>query len=940
MVLIERDEQLAHLTDLCARARRGQGQVALVTGAVAGGKSALLTALGEHVTGSGGRFLLASAARVDAEVPFGVMAQLFQGLPAEEQLAGQLTGSWPAGDQARALIQQQSCAALLRLAGSRHLVVAVDDIRHADPESLHCLLQLARRLSTARIALVLTDSPRLRPGHPCVHAELLRHPFYSSLTLPPLSARGVSRVLDARLGPAADGLAGECIAATGGNPLLVRAIVEDQAGPGGGPAEPLRIGDHFSQAVLSCLERHDDVVRQVARGLAVCAETASPQLLAGLLDMPPELAAGAIRLLDETGLVSAGRLRHHRIRHAVVSDMPPGERRQLHRRAAELLYRDGALPAVVATHLIEADCGDAPWAVQVLRQAADRAMAAGQHRVAAACLRLAVRSGGNRRDRAKTTAMLVKAQWQVSPLAVAGHLSELAQAVRADAVPAREALVIIPYLLWHGQLDDAVECLSLADTTRPPRLPLRRAAEVLTSWFSLEHGGDGGRPPAADLPDSGVSASIDPLWQAVLVLARAMLGAAGADTRGAEQILQRCELERATFGPVAAALAALICAGQPSRAANWAGLFLSRPVLREYPAWHVILGALGAEAARRAGDLALAREQASAALDAMPPQAWGVAVGLPLATILLAAAEEADFAAASRYLAVPVPRAMLDTPIGLLYLRARGRYHLATGRSQAALSDFQSCADLMTRRRLEQPVLVPWRLEMARAHLSLGQAGAASSLVSEQLRAGRLDAASHGLALRLLAATVASQPGRASLLTEAVELLERSDDRVELAHALADLGLALHAAGEVAQAAAMTARAVELSQATGARLLRCHPYPAVQPAACDIAPAGQVSRLSDAERRVATLAAEGHTNRMIAGQLYITVSTVEQHLTRIYKKLDIKSRADLPGRFPGQDAWRAGPGHAGPALITEPVMIRPAARHRPAMAAVSYGGRA
>ncbi|MGW7290569.1 LuxR C-terminal-related transcriptional regulator, partial [Streptomyces sp. NPDC054847] len=51
--------------------------------------------------------------------------------------------------------------------------------------------------------------------------------------------------------------------------------------------------------------------------------------------------------------------------------------------------------------------------------------------------------------------------------------------------------------------------------------------------------------------------------------------------------------------------------------------------------------------------------------------------------------------------------------------------------------------------------------------------------------------------------------------------------------------------------------------------------------------------LTDAERRVAVLAARGSTNRAIAARLYVTPSTVEQHLTRIYRKLRVTSRADL-----------------------------------------------
>ena len=54
--------------------------------------------------------------------------------------------------------------------------------------------------------------------------------------------------------------------------------------------------------------------------------------------------------------------------------------------------------------------------------------------------------------------------------------------------------------------------------------------------------------------------------------------------------------------------------------------------------------------------------------------------------------------------------------------------------------------------------------------------------------------------------------------------------------------------------------------------------------------------LTAAERRVAGLVAEGRTNREVAAQLFTTVGTVEVHLTRIYRKLDLRSRTDLARR--------------------------------------------
>ncbi|MFF1799213.1 response regulator transcription factor, partial [Kitasatospora sp. NPDC058263] len=57
--------------------------------------------------------------------------------------------------------------------------------------------------------------------------------------------------------------------------------------------------------------------------------------------------------------------------------------------------------------------------------------------------------------------------------------------------------------------------------------------------------------------------------------------------------------------------------------------------------------------------------------------------------------------------------------------------------------------------------------------------------------------------------------------------------------------------------------------------------------------AGFLDQLSPSEQRVALLAAQGETNQRIARSLSITVSTVEQHLTRTYRKLRVAGRSEL-----------------------------------------------
>ena len=55
--------------------------------------------------------------------------------------------------------------------------------------------------------------------------------------------------------------------------------------------------------------------------------------------------------------------------------------------------------------------------------------------------------------------------------------------------------------------------------------------------------------------------------------------------------------------------------------------------------------------------------------------------------------------------------------------------------------------------------------------------------------------------------------------------------------------------------------------------------------------------LTPAERRIAELATSGMTNRDVAATLYISLKTVEANLTQIYRKLGIRSRAQLAAKL-------------------------------------------
>jgi DNA-binding CsgD family transcriptional regulator len=156
----------------------------------------------------------------------------------------------------------------------------------------------------------------------------------------------------------------------------------------------------------------------------------------------------------------------------------------------------------------------------------------------------------------------------------------------------------------------------------------------------------------------------------------------------------------------------------------------------------------------------------------------------------------------------------------------------------------------------------------------------------------------HGMTLHVLAAASELRE-RPRLLRESVAILEASGDRLLLASALVELSRTYQTIGDSDLARTTARRAWRLATECRAEVLYRDLTPRFHKASLDNtlelrATVPGLKTLTDAERRVAALAAVGYTNREISGKLYITISTVEQHLTRIYRKLNVRQRSDLP----------------------------------------------
>ena len=244
----------------------------------------------------------------------------------------------------------------------------------------------------------------------------------------------------------------------------------------------------------------------------------------------------------------------------------------------------------------------------------------------------------------------------------------------------------------------------------------------------------------------------------------------------------------------------------------------------------------------------------------------------------------------------------LDRPgaVGAVAHHGRGELSAATGELDLAGAHFARVARLLDPVD-DDPGLLPWRSSAALAAVRAGRRAEGAALAREHLALARAVGSTYGAALGLRTlATVDARADHQGLLREALDLLATEAAARLTAQVQADLaGLLLLGAGTDGQVEALEllrqaeayAAAEELWPLQGRvrRLLgRMH-----QPS--HTASRDRVTLLTGTEQKVARLAADARTNREVALELKVTVKAVEWHLSHVYRKLGIRSRAQLPG---------------------------------------------
>ena len=727
----------------------------------------------------------------------------------------------------------------------------------------------------------------------------------------PLGESAVARLVRNSLGDdASDELCRACAEATGGNPFLLSELLGEfrrEARPANAidPRAVDRLApERIAAAVLLRVSRLDPQAPALARAVAVLGEQAHLTMCAELagLDVRTASTLGA-RLVDLAVLVGGEPLRfvHPIVRTAIYNDLSATERADLHARAAKLLGDQRADPGAIAVHLIATPPSGDRNVVAMLREAARSALAGGAPDTAAEQLRRALAEPPDARDRPSVLFELGNAEHELGDLAAPGHLREAGETatdplVRAHAMTAlawtthpnpprqREQL---PLYEWAAdevrphdrelalQLDAARLGALLLNPDLPDRyedeadrvadLPALTAAECLLRSFVARRALEGGPVAVAgDLAEQAaahpalVSQGGHPLWRTNVTIC--LIEAERYEV--AEHILSRAARHAERNGSLQ----------WFSRALWLRGLTRSRR-----------------------GDLRGAEADARTACEVLVTKDYTKTPGLGVVIESLAdqgRVDEAEVLLAE----FGMEGELVPNLFSTLPLLTRGRLRAAAGDDVRARSDLEEALRWM---RLSRG-LWPWMSEACVALVpvlrNLGD-DAAARAAAEQAMQGATTSQSRrrlGGALRVAGLLEGGERG-VELLRQAVDTLADSPALLWRAQAFVDLGAALRNGGHAASARPILRDGMELAH-------RCGATPLADRAEEELRAAGGRPRrragvgadaLTASERRVAELAAVGASNKEIAQSLFVTLRTVEMHLSNAYCKLEIRSRHEL-----------------------------------------------
>jgi DNA-binding CsgD family transcriptional regulator/tetratricopeptide (TPR) repeat protein len=935
-LIFGRQGELAILREAVASARSGRGRIVLIEGEAGIGKTSLVDACLTELAG-GCQVLRTRAHELDRHRPFGAFVDPLTPRPDETaseavDFARLLGGERPPGDLhlvhepgARVHVLEAILAALERMWMKRALLLAVEDVQWADPESLTCLYHLARRVSVAPVVVLLTyrPSPRLPELEALIGSLLgLGAP---AMTLGPLDGQTVTHLAAHVLGAPPGATLTRQLDRAGGNPLFVTALLQALQEEGvlevkDGRVEaltdivppPLRLIILRRLAVLSspCLE--------TLRLASILGPYFSPQdlcLVAGA--SAPALTAPLREALEAGFLHEQGddlAFRHELVWEAIYEDQPRGVRRALHIAAGEALAAADAPAARVAAHLERgAEPGDTR-AIEWLRRAA-REVALRAPAVAVGLLRRAQELAASLTGQ---EALLVEL---VVVLVWSGRVDEaerLAREVLADphdeSVDGALRLVLARALTLGGRNAEAVRHVEAALADGSLREP---EYSELVAWGAL-----------AVFP-------VDPvLAQTWAREAHAAAERAGHDpavcialTALSGSALLRGDLEEAIGLADHSAQRASSSADEEARRWPAAGMAVSvsliesdrlddaervlqqrRATSEEVGSWGLASHAFCAAHARFARgewDDARAEAKAGVALAEEIGGRSGAVCGLAILALIALHRDELDTAAEAVTAAGDELARVGYQFYGHWAIWARGLLAEARGELPEALAALEEVWDLCAGVD-SVPDVARLGPDLMRLKLAAGQLDDAHAVADTVQRAAdRLKTASaRGAALRCRGLV----RGDPQILIQALEACRSAPRPLEQARAAEEAGAALAHTAERSQAAAILDEALEIYQRLGAVRYAARVEAQLRDLGVRRGRRGSRDRprtgwesLTSTELRVIALVATGLTNPEVARRLYVSRHTIESHLSHVFAKLGLASRVQLAVQAAGRD---------------------------------------
>jgi len=885
--LVGREDERARLTALLDRAREGRSGVLLLTGPAGIGKTALLRwAVAEA---DGFAILRARGMESESDIPFAGLAELVTPLLSRVDeiprvQADALRGALALGPPAPADRFTVPAALLSLLAAEDRPVLAViDDAQWLDQPSLEAFLFAGRRLEQEGVAVLVCGRGSAR----------LEVPWLERLALAPLEADHARALLDAAIAPS---VADRLIETAAGNPLAlleIPGLLSAAQLAGREPLEdPLRPGTGVERAFSAAVEALPDETR---RALLIAAATGSRRLdvIGAAVDLRALEPAEAARIVS----LADGELefRHPLLRSTVYHGASLPQRREAHA-ALAAAATDGAARA---WHL--AACAIAPdeEIAAALEAAALEARGRGAHASAARDLGRAAQLTPDAQVRARRLLEAAGDAVRCGEMERAAGLLEEAASLTCDPLVTADVERLRGHVeMRRGSPTAAHERLVREAERVRSRDPRRAAAMYLEAAVAHLTTGDLEALIAGAERARALAASAEPV---VELLATALIGE-GEIARGqidaGYALLQTCEPYLMEAEP----LAIVEIVGTAAQAALWledwerAARLLARVLDAARDASAVtamihplaVLAQLDFRRGRWAQALAGATEAAELADDTGQLAQLSHALG-PLALVSAGLGNEVECRAY-------VQRGLEFEGLGVQLYAALGLLELGLGRIPEAIEALET-GDRHMRRHGMSSAVAPLRPDLVEAYVRAGRREEAAEVL-ERL-AAEADATGSGWARAVVArgrALMASDDAMRTAFERALALCDGVPMPFERARTLLAFGERLRRAKQRAEAREPLTAALDAFERLGARPwaervraeLRATGGPAGTRRASAVA-----EQLTPHELQIALLVAQGMTNREAAAALFLSPKTIEYHLGQIYRKLDVRGRAQL-----------------------------------------------